>query len=115
MSATKVAMRSVVFLLLGSCAAASDDHELGRHTLVSVGCTGCHQIPGAGTPGADSGPPLDQIGSRAYLAGVLPNTRENLTRWITRPQEVHPGDAMPDTEMSESEAGAVAEYLQSLK
>jgi cytochrome c len=111
----KLVMITIALVAATPTASRAEDRELGRRTLVSAGCSGCHDIPGAGVPGADSGPPLKQIGLRAYLAGVLPNTRENLIYWITHPQQVHPGDAMPDTPLSAREADAIADYLQSLR
>jgi hypothetical protein len=38
-----------------------------------------------------------------------------MIRWITRTQEVHPGDAMPDTPLPPKQAQAVADFLQSLR
>lgn len=115
MSLWNLAMITIALFAAAPAASRAEDRELGRRTLVSAGCSGCHDIPGVGATGADSGPPLGQIGLRAYLAGVLPNTRENLIRWITYPQQLHPGDAMPDTPLSPREADAVADYLQSLR
>lgn len=53
------------------------------------------------------------MGSRVYLAGVLPNTPENLVRWIYDPRGVSPRSAMPNTGVSEAEAREIAAYLLS--
>ena len=42
------------------------------------------------------GPPLDGIAERAIIAGKLANNPANLSRWISSPQSVVPGNAMPD-------------------
>jgi cytochrome c len=79
--------------------------------LRRYGCGGCHTIPGA--PGADGqvGPPLNRFRQRVFIAGTLPNTADNLVKWIARPSDFHPGSAMPDTGISDSEARDVAAFL----
>jgi cytochrome c1 len=61
------------------------------------------------------GPPLGGFGSRIYIAGVQQNTPENLARWIARPQEVQPGNAMPDLGVTEPQARDIAAYLYTLR
>lgn len=87
----------------------------GPSLMTRYGCRGCHVIPGV--PGADTrvGPPLGGIGDRVYIAGVLPNSPENLIRWIEHPHQVDPQTAMPETGISATEARHVAAYLYSLK
>jgi mono/diheme cytochrome c family protein len=79
------------------------------------GCAGCHTIPGI--PGAQGvvGPRLDrQALSAIYIAGILPNKRENLVRWIKSPRQIAPRTAMPSTGITDREAGQIADYLYSL-
>jgi cytochrome c len=85
--------------------------ETGRALIASYGCGSCHTIPGI--PGADSkaAPPLDGFYQRAYIAGKLPNTEENLVHWIQNPQAILPGNAMPDLGVSADEARDIASYL----
>jgi cytochrome c1 len=79
--------------------------------LRRYGCAGCHDIPGI--PGADGlvGPPLGNLRQRVFIAGTLPNTADNLVRWIVAPTTVHPASAMPATGISETEARDIAAYL----
>ena len=49
--------------------------------------------------------------ARRYIAGVLPNTSENMVRWITEPHGVDPLSAMPDLGVSEGVARDIATYL----
>lgn len=88
---------------------------LARQALVAAGCGACHEIPGV--PGAEGavGPTLAGVGRRLYIAGVLPNTADNMALWISRPQSVLPGNTMPDTGLSAAQARAVASYLEGLK
>lgn len=89
--------------------------ERGKVVLRKYGCQTCHSIPGV--PGADGmvGPPLDRIGSRTYLAGRLPNTPENLMRWIRDPQGIAPGTAMPQMGVTEQDGRDIAAYLYTLR
>ncbi|HEV2070391.1 MAG TPA: hypothetical protein VGR26_11400 [Acidimicrobiales bacterium] len=75
----------------------------------------CHVVPGAsGGASAWVGPPLTKYAHRSYVAGVLVNNEENLLRWITDPKSVNPRTAMPDLDVSRSEAQDIAAYLYSL-
>ncbi len=91
------------------------DPVRGRALIRSFGCGACHVIPGI--PEADGivGPPLDRMAERAYLAGVLANTHENMMRWLRDPPAVDPATAMPKVEMSDDEALHIAAYLYTLR
>jgi hypothetical protein len=49
-------------------------------------------------------PPLGGIGSRSSIAGVLPNTPQNLIRWIQNPPAIDPRTAMPNAAVTDSDA-----------
>lgn len=87
----------------------------GRDVFLSSGCLMCHTI--RGTPaGGRTAPDLTHFGSRRTIAaGTLPNTLENLTRWIREPQHVKPGVRMPAFPLTPGDLDAVARYLESLK
>lgn len=85
--------------------------EEGRTALLQYGCIACHRIEGVTGPDAWVGPPLDNVGERKYIAGVLPNSRENLIRWIRNPQGIDPLTAMPDLGVTEKHARDIAAYL----
>lgn len=90
--------------------------EIGRRLISDYGCVGCHVVPGVTTDEpAYVGPPLDHWGQRSFIAGALANNEENLVRWITDPQDVEPGTAMPDLDVSEQDATNIAAYLLSLE
>ena len=48
---------------------------------------------------------------RSFIAGVLPNTPEQLQRWIRHPQLVKPGVAMPELAIADSDAADIAAFL----
>ncbi len=77
--------------------------------LIVVLLTGCDRSGGL------VGPPLDGIGARAYVAGVLTNTPPNLTRWIQSPREIDPLTAMPDLNVSPTDARDIAAFLYTLR
>jgi len=91
------------------------DPARGQRLMAHYQCTACHAIPEV--PGAvgDVGPPLEQFGLRSYIAGGIPNTADNLTRWLDNPQAVKPGTAMPDLGVSPEEARHMAAYLYTLR
>ena len=90
------------------------DAGRGRARIAEYGCVSCHAIPGVRGPGARVGPPLRHLASRAYLAGVLPNTPANLVRWLRAPPAIAPRTAMPDMGLSEADARDIAAYLLTL-
>lgn len=89
--------------------------EHGADLIEAKGCGYCHTIPGIADADGLVGPPLDHMANRIYIAGTLRNSPENLARWIRSPQEVSPGNAMPDMGLSRSQARAMAAYLGTLK
>ena len=91
------------------------DVTVGRDLITEYGCTGCHVVPGIRSEPAYVGPPLDHWGRRSYIAGTLPNNQENLIRWVTDPQAVEPGTAMPDLGVSEQDARNITAYLLSIE
>ncbi len=91
------------------------DPDRGRRAIRHHGCGACHRIPGVGGAEAMVGPPLDGLGRRSYLAGRLPNTPDNLIRWIRDPQGVVPGNAMPHMAISEPDGRDMAAYLYTLR
>jgi cytochrome c len=89
--------------------------ESGKELIRRYGCNGCHSIPGIRDAKGVVGPPLDHLSQRIYLAGELPNTTENLMRWIQHPHLVHPHTAMPEMGVSDSDARDISAYLYTLK
>jgi cytochrome c2 len=91
------------------------DPDRGRWALRKYGCASCHTIPGVKGAHGLVGPPLTRIASRVYLAGHLPNTPENMIRWVQHPRKVHPPTAMPEMGVTEPEARDIAAYLYTLR
>jgi mono/diheme cytochrome c family protein len=79
--------------------------------LRQYACHSCHRIEGVIGPRVDSGPPLVDWSKRAFIAGVLPNTEENLARWIMDPPAISPQTLMPDLGVAPEHARAMARFL----
>ena len=57
----------------------------GRTLFEQTACVNCHTVAGTAAAGR-FGPDLTHLMSRETLAsGVMPNTRENLRRWLEDP------------------------------
>jgi cytochrome c2 len=91
------------------------DAERGRQVIRDRQCGVCHRIPGV--EGADGvlAVPLVDFAQRSFIAGLLPNTPDNLVRWVRDPRSVQPGTAMPALGLAEQEARDVAAYLYTLR
>jgi cytochrome c1 len=102
-------------LLAGCGSAATTPAENGRLLLQQFGCGQCHRIPGVANAQGLAGPPLSRVGERAYLGGVLPNTRENMAQWIRDPRRFDPRTTMPAMGMTEAQARDMVAYLMEAK
>lgn len=86
----------------------------GQQLFLTKGCVGCHAVTAVGAP-TMVGPNLAGIGNRTDIAsGWLPNTDENLARWLHNPQAVKVGVLMPNLGLSDDEITALIAYLRSL-
>jgi mono/diheme cytochrome c family protein len=94
--------------------AARADRARGKIALQQYGCVACHEIPGVAGATARVGPPLGGVATRGLLGGVLPNTPENMVRWLRYPQAVDPPTAMPDLGVTDRDARDIAAYLATL-
>lgn len=90
----------------------------GKELFDANNCMTCHatglkdeyvanQVP--------TGPDLANFGDRTRIAGFLLPTKENLVDWIVRPDELKPGNKMPNLGVSEDDAAKIAEYLMQLQ
>jgi cytochrome c2 len=94
----------------------TDIGDPGRGALYieQMGCGSCHIIPGIAGARGLVGPPLDYMGKRIFIAGLLRNTPANMVTWLRDPQEIVPGNAMPDMGLSEEQARDITAYLYTL-
>lgn len=89
--------------------------ERGRIALTQYACNACHVVPGVTGPETYVGRPLEGLGKRRFIAGHVPNTQENLVRWIRDPHAIDPLTAMPVQDVSEADAVDISAYLLTLR
>ena len=91
------------------------DPKRGKAAMGQYACSTCHEIPGVAGANAPVGPPLTEMASRQFIAGVLPNTPQNMIRWLRAPQKIDPLTAMPNLGVTERDARDMTAYLYTLK
>lgn len=87
----------------------------GHAATHQYGCVTCHVIPGVTGATSHVGPSLEGMADRAFIAGVLPNTPENMIRWLQHPQEIDPLTAMPPLGVTREDAENMTAFLATLK
>lgn len=125
MSRSRQLFASIVVLLAAACSgpdettattagrpAQSGDPQRGIAAIRKYGCGGCHTIPGIPDATGRMGPSLAGVADR-MAARQAPNQPDHLILWISDPQRIAPGTAMPDLNVSDSEAADIAAYLSS--
>ena len=87
--------------------------EAGMKLFQTKGCIGCHTSSAMTPMKGMVGPNLSGIGSRKMIAaGWLPNTDENLKRWLHDPQAVKKGVGMIVPKLTDAEVNALVAYLR---
>jgi cytochrome c2 len=89
--------------------------DAGKAAMARYNCGACHRIPGIAGAMGTTGPALNGIAVRAEIAGVLVNDPGNMVRWLRQPQQVVPGNGMPNQGVTEQEARDMAAYLYTVK
>jgi cytochrome c len=100
---------------LGAAETFAGDARRAPALMRAYGCQTCHTIPGVVGAHAMVGPSLAGVASRSYIGGVLPNTPENMLRWLEDPRAVDSLTAMPNVGVTRSDARDIAAYLYGLR
>jgi cytochrome c oxidase subunit 2 len=86
----------------------------GQAVFLRNACVNCHTIAGTVATGR-FGPDLTHVASRDTIAsGAVPNTPENLRKWIDNPAHMKPGSLMPPMHLNDGDLDAVTVYLTTL-
>jgi len=99
---------------LQAAAARAGEVQAGRQATARYLCATCHTIPGFVSAQHHVGPPLDGMGTRSFIAGVLPNTPQNMVRFLQNPKAIDPLSAMPALGVTEQDARDIAAFLGTL-
>ena len=93
----------------------SDAADAGRRIFETTACINCHTVTGTMAHGR-FGPDLTHLMSRDTIAsGAVPNSPENLRRWIRNPAALKPGCRMPAMDLPDQEVSAITAYLETLR
>jgi cytochrome c2 len=116
----KFTLVAIALLALISCKpesrpATGGNPDHGKQLIAQYGCTTCHIVPGVEGPNGMVGPALDHFGSRGTIAGKVPNTPDNVTRWLQNPQAMNPTSVMPNLGITPADAKDLAAFLSTLK
>jgi cytochrome c oxidase subunit 2 len=96
-------------------AVQNPDVRAGRSAFLSESCVNCHRVRGTPAQG-NYAPDLTHLMSRQTLAsGTVPNTPDNLRRWVTDPQYIKPGCLMPAFGLSDRKRDEIISYLLTLR
>lgn len=98
---------------------AETDLAKAGQEIFNQSCIGCHAVtPSNETPeAARVAPNLTDFGDRAYVAGILENTEENVKKWLDDPETLKPANKMTGTygKLTPEEIDALTAYLMGLK
>jgi cytochrome c oxidase subunit 2 len=96
--------------------AVEDERDrAGRSTFLGQSCINCHRVRGTPAQGRYA-PDLTHLMSRQTLAsGMIPNSPENLRRWVADPQPIKPGCLMPAFGLSDRQRDDLVSYLLTLR
>ncbi|MGD6818414.1 cytochrome c oxidase subunit II [Metabacillus sp. 113a] len=91
----------------------------GEQLFQEKSCIGCHAV----TPSDErpeevrTAPNLGNFGDRTKVAGILPNTDENVRKWLEDPEKYKPGNTMTGKypELTGDEIEALTAYMNGLK
>ena len=88
----------------------------GQDLFTRHGCGACHRVSGTNAKG-EVGPELTRFGERMTVGGgLLPNTAENIARFIRETDVLKPRSKMPAySALSNEDALEIANWLGSLK
>lgn len=83
----------------------------GKTAYRRYGCGGCHALSSITGVNGEVGPSLAKIATRSEIAGHFANTPENMMQWLQHPQQMLPGNGMPDMGVTRRNARDIAAYL----
>lgn len=87
----------------------------GREVFFAQSCINCHRVNGTAAKGT-YGPDLTHLMSRQTLAsGMVANTRAELRRWVSDPQQIKEGCLMPAFGLNEQQVDLLVNYLLTLQ
>jgi cytochrome c len=104
------------FTMAASCSSGADTHHAREaKVLIANHCAACHQVPGVAVATGRVGPSLAHIQQQQMIAGFFANTPGAMTLWIEHPQQLLPGNAMPEMGLSHEQDMTIVDYLYTME
>jgi cytochrome c len=120
-----VAAGALILITIAACSSRNETFSArqvpgghaknGRNYMAAAGCGSCHMIPGVVNARGMVGPSLEHFAQRSFIAGEVPNTTDNLVKWIVNPPSIEPKTAMPVLGVTPRDARDIAAYLYQLR
>jgi cytochrome c oxidase subunit 2 len=89
--------------------------KAGRDFFFAQTCASCHAVKGTGAV-ANAAPDLTHVAGRNQLAaGLVPNTPQDLARWLRDPQQLKPACQMPNFNLDQEQVTQLVAYLEGLR
>jgi cytochrome c len=102
--------------VLASCGNDLDrQHVQQAKSLIATHCAACHRVPGVALAQGRVGPSLAHIARQQIIAGYFANTPETLAQWIEHPQQMLPGNAMPEMGLTHDQVVTMVNYLYTME
>lgn len=101
--------------ILPACHSEHGQRTRDAQALIATHCAACHRVPGVALATGRVGPSLGQIRQQQIIAGHFANTPALLTAWIEHPQQLLPGNAMPEMGLTHAQALTIADYLYTME
>jgi len=89
--------------------AGVDIPKTGASLFITKSCWACHREYSSTTC-----PSLVNFSQKPLIAGKVPNTRENLRKWLKKPSSIKKGTRMPNLGLADEEIELLIEYIQTL-
>jgi cytochrome c oxidase subunit II len=96
-----------------SAPAAPGDAARGEQVFLNGPCVSCHTIDGTIAQGKVAPRPLTHFATYNQVAQVIPNTPDNVTKWLHNPQDVKPGTQMPNLGLKPQDIADLVAFLES--
>jgi cytochrome c oxidase subunit 2 len=83
--------------------------QTGASLFVTKSCLACHR-----KNSSTSCPSLINFAEKPLIVGKVPNTPENLRKWLKNPTSIKKGSRMPNLGLADEEIELLVEYIQTL-
>jgi cytochrome c oxidase subunit 2 len=91
------------------------DAAAGRSAFLGESCVNCHRVRGTAARGGYAPDLTHLMGRQTLASGMVPNTPDNLRRWVADPQTIKPGCLMPAFGLNDRKRDDIVRYLLTLR